>query len=69
MEKNSHRMRADVIRVEQLPALVRLMKRQNGAAFTLHGGPVAIFARHGRLCVRYQSGAWFHYDTVAGSWW
>lgn len=69
MEKNSHRTRPDVIDVEQMPALVRLMKRHNGAAFTLHGGPVAIFTRHGRLCVRYQSGAWYHYDLAAGSWW
>lgn len=68
-EMNSHKGRPNVIDVEQLPALVRLMKRQNGDAFTLHGAPVAIFARDGRLCVRYQSGAWYHYDLAAGSWW
>ena len=68
MEKNFHR-RTDVIRIEQLPALVRLMKRQNGAAFTLHGGPVAIFAKDGYLCAKYQSGDWYHYDLAAGSWW
>lgn len=59
----------DVIDVDQLPALVRLMKRQNGNNFTLHGFPVAIYARGGCLCVRYESGDWFHYDLAAGNWW
>ena len=58
-----------VIHVDQLPALVRLMKRQNGDRFTLNGYPVAIFSRDGFHCVRYENGGWFHYDLAAGNWW
>lgn len=58
----------DYIKVEKLPALIRLMKKQNGPCWVRNGPPVKIFVCDGFLCAAYQNGAWFHYDLNDGTW-
>lgn len=28
-----------------------------------------VYTRDGMPCVKYESGAWWHYDITAGTWW
>lgn len=58
----------NTINVDELPALIRLMKKQNGNRFRLHGQPVNIFAAEGFVCVKYENGQWFHYDLIEQTW-
>lgn len=32
------------------------------------GKPVKLFIRDGLPCVKYESGAWWHYDVTKGTW-
>lgn len=66
--KNFYPGAMNVIDVDQLPRLVRIMKRQNGNQFTPNGKPVKIFAADGFLSVQYENGQWFHYDLDGDTW-
>lgn len=55
--------------LEQLLDLAALAKKHR--AICEHwkaGAPVEIFRRDGCYCIRYESGAWWHYDVSAKTW-
>lgn len=55
------------INVDTLPALIEVVKRHWKSCQWKEGKPIAIFLRDGSICIKYQSGAWFHYDN--DEWW
>lgn len=49
--------------------LQALMDRhRNQCEEWMEGRPVELFRQDGLPCVRYESGAWWHYDIAAGTW-
>ena len=55
------------INVDSLPALIEVVKRHWKSCQWQEGKPIAIFLHDGAICIKYQSGAWFHYDN--NEWW
>lgn len=50
-------------------ALGKLMEKHRRAAGTwAEGEPLDFFEEGGLPCVRYESGAWWHYDVKKGTW-
>ncbi len=49
--------------------LAAVINRQIAMCDWREGYPVEIFECDGYPCVRYESGAWWHYDVEKGEWW
>ena len=55
------------IDLDTLPKLATVAKRHWKSCQWKEGKPIAIFLRDGAVCIKYQSGAWFHYAD--NEWW
>lgn len=49
--------------------LAAVINRQIAACDWREGYPIEVFEDEGFPCVRYESGAWWHYDIAKGEWW
>lgn len=49
-------------------ALAALVAKHRRTCDWREGEPVELFSADGLPCVRYESGAWWHYDLQHGSW-
>lgn len=67
--KNFYPGTRNVLEVDQIPRLIRLIKKQCGNNFAPYGKPIEIFAADGFMCVRYENNQWFHYDLLENTWW
>lgn len=48
--------------------LQSVMEKHHRSCNWKEGNAVRYFVRDGFPCVQYESGAWWHYDTVRGTW-
>jgi len=48
--------------------LQSVMEKHHRSCDWKEGNAVRYFVRDGFPCVQYESGAWWHYDTVRGTW-
>lgn len=51
-----------------IPQLVALAKQHWASCDWQEGAPTEVFADDGFICIRYASGAWYHYDLDHGTW-
>lgn len=75
LEADLHRLYAQTMKRHKgqqdgarlLPRLIELVRVQTATGWQ-EGNPVEVFIKDRRLCVRYESGHWWHYDIVGRTW-
>ncbi len=60
----THRSR--IIKDDQL---LQLVQQHQHCCHWTYGKPIAVFQSDGYPCVRYETGAWWHYDLDSETWW